>query len=224
MASFKLNIAQIRGCPSSQELSDALEEFALPDTEEFGVLNHSSSAGAVHATIIRKTHQAVQRFDPETREVSAVPIERAVAYPFTVSPAREVLEVYAGPAGAIAQIGTFFSSCLALPTIVDPIKLDVLSAIDKLDKLTERFQLRGIRITDYAHNSFMAGPYSPKFLDTLHGRDFAEEYADYITSASVRFAGPTGRINVTLNPKASFTYSCSEDDQSTAQAILRKLI
>ena len=95
--------------------------------------------------------------------------------------------------------------------------------MQKLSKETQRFQLRAARISEYAHNSFMSGPYAPKFLDTQHGLDFMEGYADYITSASVRFAGQNGRINVTLSPKACFSYSCHEDDQTVAQTLLRKL-
>ena len=200
MASFKLNIAQVRGCPSPEKLSRALEEFGLPETEEFGVLNHSAGDKALRATIVRKTQQAVQRLDVKAKEVTAAPVEKAVAYPFAVSPGREVLEVYAGSATAVEQVGIFLSSCLALPTVVDPIELDIADAIDKLSGQTERLQLRAIRVSDYAHNSFMSGPYAPKFLDSEHGKDFMAEYVDYITSAKVRFAGPTGRISITLSP------------------------
>ena len=118
----------------------------------------------------------------------------------------------------------FFSSCLALPTIVEPIELDIPSALTKLSAATERFQLRAIRISDYAHNSYMSGPYAPKFLDTEHGRDFLNEYADYVQSATVRFQAPSGRVNVNLTPKACFSFSCNEDDQTFAQLTLRKLI
>ena len=70
----------------------------------------------------------------------------------------------------------------------------------------------------------MVGTYAPKFLDSESGKDFLSEHEEYVTSAGVRFSGPTGRINVLLGPKASFSYSCNEDDQAAAQAVLRELV
>ena len=224
MATFKLNIARIRGCPPPAEVAEAMEEFGLPETEEFGVLNHSAAGEAIWATIIRKTTQAVQTLDEAARDVTSAVVEKVTVYPFAVKPSTEVLEVYAGSAASIEQVGLFLSGSLALPTVVDPIELDIPSAIEKLARNTEKFQLRSIRVSEYAHNSFMSGPYAPKFLDSQHGVDFLDEYAEFVAAASVRFAGPTGRITVSLSPKACFSYSCNEDDQPAVQSILRKLI
>ena len=224
MATYKLNIARIRGCPAPEEVIEAMNSFGLPETEEFGVLNCSSNAQTAFGTIIRKTNQAVQKINPETKEVTATAIEKITIYPFSLTPGRETVEVYAGSASGIEQVGLFMSSCLAMPTVVDAIELDVASAIEKLAKSTNHFQLRSIRVSDYAHNSFMAGPYSPKFLDSQHGIDFLDEYVDFATTASVRFAGPTGRANVTLNKKACFSFSCTEDDHPAIQLILRTLV
>ncbi len=52
MATFKLNIARIRGCPPPAEVAEALDEFGLPETEEFGVLNHSAAGEAVWASLV----------------------------------------------------------------------------------------------------------------------------------------------------------------------------
>ncbi len=224
MASYKLNVARIRGCPQPAEVEKAMAAFGLPEAEEFGVLNHSATESAAFGTIVRKTQQAVQTLDEEAGEVTASAVERVHVYPFGVRPEGEVLEVYAGSASSIEQVATFFSSCLALPTVVETIELDVLSAIEKLGKMTKRFQLRAARISDYAHNSYMAGAYAPKFLDTQHGVNFLEEYVDYISSAQVRFAAEAGLANVHLSPKACFRYSCHEDDQPTVQGIVRKLL
>jgi len=224
MASFRLNIARIRGCPGPGELIEAMEEFGLPDSEEFGVLNCSASGPSAFVTVIRKTEQAVQRLDVEAREVTTAAIEKVTVYPFGVRPGSEVLEIYAGSAAGIEQVGLFLAGCLALPVVVEPIELDIASAIDKLSERTEKFQLRSLRVTEYAHNSFMSGPYSPKFLDSEHGRDFMEEYVDYISAASVRFVAPTGRVTVTLSPKACFAFSCNDEDQPFVHSILRKLV
>jgi len=224
MASYKLNIARIRGCPPAAELGEAIEGYGLPEYEEYGVLDCTSGQSTVYGTIVRKTQQTIQRLNAEAGEVTDVAVEKATVYPFGVNPAREVLETYAGSAGGIAQVAAFLAGHLALPTIVELIEIDVLTAIDKLASRTEKFQLRSARVSDYAHNSFMNGTYGPKFLDTEHGKDFLGEYADYIKAASVCFAGPSGRINVALTPAACFSFSCSEDDHPTAQGVLRKLI
>lgn len=223
MASFKLNIAKIEGCPPPATLAAALEKYGLPDGEEFGVLNHSATDQAVFGTIIRTSQQAVQRLDPKSKEITSAPVERVIAYPFGVKPSTQRLEIYAGSAPAIEQLAVFFSSCLGLPTVVEAIEMDVVAAIEKLSKTTQKFQLRSIRINDYAHNSYMAGPYAPKFLDSQHGQEFLEEYSEYVTTAGVKFAAPTGRATVTLTPRACFGFSCNEDDQPAVQSILRKL-
>ena len=90
---------------------------------------------------------------------------------------------------------------------------------------TQRFQLKSIRVSEYAHNSYMMGPYSPKFLDTASGMEFLNEYVDFCTSAQVRFQGPRGRITVTVSPKSCFRYSLSEeDDKPHVQGLLRQLL
>ena len=224
MASFRLNIARIQGSPAPAAIDAAMAEFALPDTEEFGVLSHSATEETCFATIIRKTRQAIQKLDAETQEILTDTVEKVTVYPFAIRPGTETLEIYAGGVAGIEQIGVFMASCLAMPTVVDPITLDVISAIDKLANSTQRFQLKSIRVSDYAHNSFMAGPYAPRFLDTEHGKDFLYEYADHVQSAAVRFQGPSGRVTVNLTPKACFRFSCDEEDQTDVQSVLRKLI
>jgi len=223
MATYKLNLARIQNCPRPKSLAEAMESFGLPETEEFGVLNHSATDKAVFATIIRKTQAAIQRLDEQTREVTAAAVEKVTVYPFAVQPSREVLEIYAGSAAGIEQVGTFLASCLQLPTIVEPIELDIPSAVDKLAADTRKFQLRSIRVSEYAHSSYMSGPYAPKFLDTQHGMDFLAEYADFVTAAGVRFATQSGRATVHLSPKACFSYACGEDDTAEVQSVLRQL-
>jgi hypothetical protein len=201
-----------------------MEKFGLPESEEFGVLEVNPAQGALFGRIIRKSQQNVQRLNSETKELTAEPVEKVTVYPFGVRPAAEVLEVYAGSAAAIEQLGVFFSSCLGLSTVVETIELDVVAAIDKLMKTTAKFQLRSVRVSDYSHNSYMTGPYAPKFLDSAHAQEFLTEYAQAVTSAGVRFQTQTGKAAVTLTPKACFSYSCNEDDQPMVQGILRKLV
>jgi len=224
MASFKLNIARIKGCPEPKRVGELMEKFGLPPTEEYGVLNHQAADTALFATIVRKTQQTVQRINPETNELTSDVVDRVTVYPFGIKPATEQLEVYAGSAAAIEQVGAFLSNCLALPIVVEAIEVDVSDALEKLAANTKNMQLRSIRVSDYAHNSFMIGPYTPKFLDSEHGKEFMEQYAEAITSASVRFAGPKGKVTASLSTKACFGFSCHEDDQSFVKGILRKLV
>ena len=76
MASFKLNFAHIGGCPAPAVVAKALQAFGLPESEEFGVLSHQAADTAVFATIIRRTQQAMPRLDPESKELTAAPVER----------------------------------------------------------------------------------------------------------------------------------------------------
>ena len=224
MASYKLNIATVRGCPAPEALAEALEAYGLPEDDEFGVLNHSATPQAVFGTVVRKVQQAVQRLDREAREVTAAPVEKVQVYPFGIHPRRKVLELYAGSATALEQMGVFLGSCLALPTVVEPIELDIASSVARLGERTERFQLRSVRVSEYAHNSFMSGPYAPKFLDSEHGKDFLEEYAQFVVAANVRFRLQMGYANVRLAAKACFGYSCHEEDRPGVQSILRQLL
>ena len=223
MASYKLNIATVRGCPSATQVAKAMQEFGLPEEAEFGALNVTATPQAVFGSVVRKTRQSLPQLDAATGEITASAVERVTVYPFAIKPGAELLEVYAGTAAGIEQVGLFLGGQLALPTVVEAIERDVADMVGKIAKLTERFQLQSVRISDYAHNSYMAGPYAPKFLDSDHGRDFLAEYAEQVTAARVRFSGKAGRIGVTLCPKACFGYSCDEEDQALAQNILRKL-
>ncbi|MFW6133440.1 MAG: hypothetical protein ACOC8F_06040 [Planctomycetota bacterium] len=224
MATFKLNVARVRGCPPPATVDEACEEFGLPDTEEFGVLHHTATDVTAFATIVRKTQTSIQRLDPDHREVTAEAVEKVTVYPFGVSPARELLEVYAGGAGAVEQVGVFLGSCLAFPAVVDPIELDVPVAVDTLLDSAKRARLAAVRVNEYAHNAYMSGPYAPKFLDTQHGRDFLAEYGEFVTAARVRFQASGGRVTVNITPKAALSYSCSEDDQVEVQNLLRRLV
>ena len=80
MASYKLNMARIRGCPGARQVVEAMEEFGLPDTEEFGVLAANGTQESAFGTIVRKTHQAIQRLDAEARDVTADVNSAVLAY------------------------------------------------------------------------------------------------------------------------------------------------
>jgi len=224
MATHKLNIARLRGCPPPEEVAAALEEYGLPEDTQFGVLNHHATDAAVFATVVQRTTTAVQRLDRKAREVLSAAVEKATVFPFCAAPGKERLEIYAGSTTSVEHIGGFLASDLALPCLAEPIELDMPAALEKLAASAERFQFRSVRVKDYAHNSFMNGPYAPKFLDSEHGREFLEQYAENVQAAAVRFQGPTGRVTAHLCPTASFRFSCEDDDVPTVRAMLTKLI
>lgn len=223
MASFKLNIARIQGCPPPAKLAALMEKFGLPEAEEFGVLEVNPTEQSLFGRIVRKSLQNVQKLDPKTKELTSAQVEKVTVYPFGVRPQHEALEIYAGTAAGIEQLGAFFSSCLGLSTVVEEIEVDLAAVIEKLMKETPKFQLKGLRVSDYSHNAYMTGPYAPKFLDSPHAQEFLTEYAEAVSTASVKFSAKNGKANVTLARTACFGYSCHEDDQPEVQSILRKL-
>jgi hypothetical protein len=224
MASFKLNIAMIRGCPPPQTLLEALKDYGLPEQEEFGVLECAAAAKSVSAVVVRKSRQVVQKLDSENHAVTSDAVEKATLLPFTVRPDMELLEIYAGSARAIEDIGAFFSAGLALPTVTEMLELNVRETVERMMNQTRKFQLRSARVSDYAANSFMIGAYSPKFTDTQHGLDFLDEYDEGVTAARVSFQGRAGKVNVTLSPNACLGYSCQEEDQAETQMLLRSMV
>ncbi len=224
MSTFKINFAQCRGLGSPAEMVAAMEEFGLAENEEVGVLHADAAAGAMFGTLVRRTQMAVQRLDAETREVFTENVSKITLYPFGAFPEADRLEVYAGTTSGIQQVGDFIGSGLAMAVVTDPFEVDLLGAVEKLLKNTKKCQLRAVRATDYAANSYMIGTYAPKFMDTDHGLTFMEQYAEALKSVQVRFAGPSARVTATLTPNACFSYSCHEDDQPEVQQILRKLV
>ncbi len=224
MSSFKLNLAMFDG-PDAKTIAAAMEQYGRPEDSEYGVLNFSASDEVVFATIIRRVHQAVPQLDEESDELTSRPIEKVTLLPVGIYPAKNRLEVYEGGPAAIDYVTNFLANELALAVVVNQIQLDVADAVAKIEKNTQRFQLKSIRVSEYAHNSYMMGPYSPKFLDTASGMEFLNEYVDFCTSAQVRFQGPRGRITVTVSPKSCFRYSLSEeDDKPHVQGLLRQLL
>ena len=223
MATYKINIAACRGLDEPAAMVKAMEAYGLAESEAMGVLHASVAGGAAFGTLVRRTNVAIQRVDAKTRELVSQSVEKVTLIPFGAFPQAEQLEVYAGSAGTIKEVEAFLGGALTMAVAVDPIELDVQTAVEKLMKSTQKFQLRAIRVSDYAANSYMIGPYAPKFMDTEHGLKFLEQYAEAIQTAQVRFAGPGGRAAATLTPAACFSYSCPEDDQPHVQQILRKL-
>lgn len=224
MASYKINFGRVRGCPDAKTLAERMAAFGMPATEEFGVLNQSATSTTCFATLIRKTQVAVKTLDASTGDVVTSCLEKITMIPMAITPAIERLDVYSGTGSAIEQVGIFLSSGLALKTVTEKRELDVMEAVEHLAGEKSKFQLRTVKVTDFAANAYMTGGYGPKFIDTQHGLDFLKEYQAGIVSATVRYQGPTGRVTLTLRPDACIGYSCTEDDQTAVQVTIRGLV
>lgn len=219
-----LNIARVTGLPSLKALGSAFAIFGVPADGLFGVINPTTSRDFVSATLIFRCSQTVRRIEPTTAAVVTAEIDKVAVYPFTVYPAKGVIEVRAGGINGLSRIQDFLTACLSTAVIVEPVELDISIAARKLNSQTERFLVRSVRVAHFAAKSHMSGPYSPRFTDSDFGMDFIDAHADSITTANVRFAASAGTVALTLNSRSCFKYSCNEDDSISVQNILRRLV
>ena len=219
-----MNFATIQGCPPPKQVAKEMELFGLPQTEEFGVLNQQATDTAIFAAIIEKKQQAVQKLDPESKELVSEAIEKVTVHNFAIKPAAGIMEVYTGSAATIEHIAAFLSGAIGLPTLVGKCERDILPLIDKLKEQVKNFKIKSVKVSDYAANSYMCDTYGPKFMDSQHGDEFMQEHADFLESATVKFSGSKGQVTLTIRKDGCFNYSCNEDDNAGIQALLRKLM
>lgn len=224
MATFKINVANCRGLGPAEEIVEALTDFGLAESEEVGVLHAAAQMDNAFGTLVRRTQTTVQRIDAATHEVTQEKVDKVQLLPFGAFPAAERLEVYAGSFSGIEEVAAFLASAAGQAVSVDEIELDLLSAVDKVLDQTKRPQIRSARAGDYAANSYMIGPYAPKFMDNDHALTFLREYEPTLKNVQIRFAAESARASITLTPNACFSYSCAEDDQPAVQDILRQLL
>ncbi len=223
MASFKLNVAKIRGLPTGGKLVSALKDFGMPSGEEFGVLSCSFKGDSVSSIVIYRSTQSIRQLDPSGQEIISTAIERIRTYQVQMTPAKDRIETYEGSANGIERIQAFLSSQLSLPVVTEAIELDVARAVEKLSTRLERFQLRSIRMEGYSPKSYMIGTYCPRFSDTEHALEFLAEHDEGVLGASIRFAGPRGLVGATITQNACFTYFCDHENKEFAQNTLRRL-
>jgi hypothetical protein len=223
MVSHTFNIARVTGLPPVKRLAAALDAFGLPDDGLFGVLEATASKEAVLGTVVFRCSQTVRSVDPTTRAVVLSEIDKVIVYPFTAYPAKGIIEVRAGSTNGLSRLQDFLAKCLSTTVEVEPIDLEISMAVRKLNSQTKRFLVRSVRIEHYAAKSYMSGTYSPRFADSDHAMDFIEANPG-LTAASVRFAAPSGIVSLQLNSRSCFRYTCDEDENSSVQAILRKLV
>ncbi len=222
MASFKLNIGMVRGCPTSSELATKLK--MIPDEDErFTILDLNYTDTALKCRLVRFSNQVVTSWDGEKREVEEVVIRKAEVLPLLILPPKGIVEVQAGSIRSLEQVDVLLSQELGLAVTVEPIEFDVIDLIRKVREQVQGFQLLAAAVDLFSANSYTLGVYRPKFEDTENGLEFLEQYAEAIKTARVRFAGKTGKVTVTLSPHSAFAFSCREDDYDPVSALLRRV-
>lgn len=226
MASYKLNIARVRGLPTASELTELLAAYGIRPEEEFGIQPDSVAGGeqVVSAVLLNRTARDLVSEDPATGRGSLKRVESLAIYKFRLWPGREQLEVCSGGAKSLELLGLFLSGSLALPTVTECHELDLIELVDLLGGSMQRFSIKTARVTDYAHNSYMIGPYAPKFSSLEHGMGFIREHEAALASVTVRFVIQSSRVTLTLTPKACFGFSCHEDVVSQVIVLLRGLV
>jgi len=223
MASYTLNIARTRGCPTAGELRKKLTDYGVQPETGFAVLDVAKGSAFVRGTLVRLVAQQYPHLDGEAEQLDTQVVEKAVALPLSLWPGKGRLEIAAGSKTGIEDVGAFLASELALSVVVDPIEIDLVDAVEWLAANANRFQLRSATISDYAHNSYMIGKYSPKFMDTDHGLKLLEGYAEATDAVVVRFV-LGARVNLTIRPSGCFSYSLKDEgDNDQVKKILREL-
>ena len=221
MASFKLNIGRITGCPAAATLAEKMNVGV--DGQRFGVLDLVGTAAAVKCRLLRLTNKPAKVWDEAKGAIVEVVERKAEELPLTIFPQKGTIELTAGSAKALEHIETFLTDELGLSVVVEPIEMDVLGSIEKLRKDARKFQLVSGTIELFSANSFTLGTYRPKFEDTENGMEFLEKHAAAVKDARVRFAAKNGRVNLVLTSLANYAFSCREDDRDGVIAMVREL-
>lgn len=234
MASVKYNLARLRMRPgaTAKQMAAEMNEFGLAPDEPYGVKFVTASAasgagkGAVAGVLICREAKTISIEDRETGEIQSDIVQTAAEFPFNISTARETVEFHAGGHTIFERFAVFLTGCLQWRAQVDIIEVDLLAAVENLIKCAEapKLIIRSARVSDFAANSYCNGVYTPKFISTDHGLEFMAEHPDDLQAVTVRWAGRSGRVGVTLGPKGCNVYSCDDDDRQAAQAVLKKLI
>ncbi len=234
MASFKYNIARIRGGgPKSgcqiNGLADAMKKWGLAHDEPYGVKYVTANkaegkAGQNIAGVLICRESKTIHTETEDGEITDRPVETAAEFPFNLSTAIGTLEFHAGTAAIFERFAFFLTDCLKFRAIVDVIEVDLLAAVEALIKTVPKLIIRSARVSDFAANSYCNGVYTPKFMSTTHGLEFMAEHSADLQAVTVRWAGRVKRVNVTLGPNGCNSYSCDEDDIQHVRSVLKELI
>jgi len=236
MPSFQLHLATIAGMPDAEAAVGLIADYAAtqkPTDGDYVVLDVSGGKRAVQMSLAYCTSKKIAVVRPSAGGKSKAKsaelgmdvewVNIAIPFDVLIRPSDGRLKTYGPGAKSIERATEFLAGAMAFPALVSPIEIDVSAALDALNGQVERLQLRGVEVADYSHDSYMIGKYAPKFLDSRHGMDFMTEYVEGVNSISIRFAGPSGQVNLKLTGKAGFSYTAHEDDRQYVDGVLTKL-
>jgi hypothetical protein len=236
MSSYQIHLARLTGTDDAAALTAAVKEYEQtqkpPFVEQFAVLGVSGGKSAVRIAAAYCTGKEINvvtklpgaRKGPETVSLDLERVNVAIPFEMLINAKAGRLQTFGPGPKSLEMANEFLVGALAWPALTSEIEIEAQASLDTMiSQKVERLQLVSVSIGDYSHNSYMVGGYNPKFLDSQHGLDFSAEYAESINSMSVKFAGPTGKVTMKLTNKASFTFSCHEDDYDYVAAICRRL-
>jgi len=225
MGSYRLNLATCKGLPPAKQLADRMETLKpkTDDDYEFAVLAVRAGEGIVLADVLVRSWRKVSEWNVEKAMMEAKDVRVEKVLPCMLWPDKELLATVTGGVSTLETIMVLLATELALPVVVEPVQIDLLYAIEELRTRQNRFQLKAVKHSAFASDSYTEGPFAPRFLDTVHGIDFCRENESAIDAVTVTWAGPSKRVRLVMRKQVGFSYSCHEDDAEVVKTVLMNL-
>lgn len=220
--SYQINVADCKGLPPADDVLALMQEYGAPEQDEYRILYATQVEADVYARVARMQRRSVTILNDDN-EFEEIPLELARQIELHLV-AGDLLFTTTGGHASLAEAGILLGSCLGLATVVEPWTIDLQTVAEHMLTDLARCQLCTVNVGEYSHNSYMTGPYRPRFLDSHHGREFLEEYGDAAKDVRIRWRGDCGRASATIRPNGCVTYSCHEDDQSNIERRLLGLL
>jgi hypothetical protein len=217
--SYQINVADCAGLPSPDEVLTRMQEYGAPEQEEYRILYATQVEAVLSARVARMIRRAVTILNEDTHKFEETSLLLARQIDLRLTAAGQLVTTTGGLV-SLADAEILLGSCLGLPTIVERWTLDLQTVVEHMLRDTARCQLRTVNVGEYSHNSYMTGPYRPRFLDSIHGREFLEEYGEAAKDVRLRWQSGMGRASATIRPNGCVTYSCQADDQPHVERML----
>ncbi len=230
MAAFKLNIGWLRGTPEIAKIHQAMGDFGCPNDEPDGLIDVGikTDSTAVWGTWVTATQAVIKKLNRKDRMVEDKEVDKDLVYPFMirqVEPGIAVVETFAGSIKTLERLNDFLAARLAVTCEQQMLPIDLISFYNKVKAEQPKASLKSAKVSTYAANSKVAGPYSPKFLNSEEGIAFIEEVADeaLVKSIQIVYPGPSGKVSISVSPDGGISFSCKQDDAATVRSDIRRL-
>lgn len=225
MGAYRLNLATCQGLLPAAALAARLEMLKpkADDDYEFAVLEVRAAESIVQADILVRSWRKVQQWDPDKKAMTEHEVRVEKVLPAMLWPEKELMATVSGGVRTLETVYVLLATELALPVVYSVVELDLLQAVQSLQKTQTRFQLKAVKHSEFASDSYTSGPFAPRFLDTVHGLEFVEEYQPAIQAVTCTFAGPSRRVRIVMRDQVGFSYSCHDDDADAVKKVLMDL-